>query len=97
MNKYILTHKKPIFLFTFRYIDLHLCVRGGIDQMSTNTSSYTICSAPNVYIFVYILIETRIAPLIYEYCVSISSTISGDTMKFGCVFCRKLSNYHAMH
>ena len=33
--------------------------------MSTNTSSYTICSAPNVYIFVYILIETRIAPLKY--------------------------------
>ena len=31
--------------------------------MSTNTSSYTICSAPNVYIFVYILIETHIAPL----------------------------------
>ena len=31
--------------------------------MSTNTSSYTICSEPNVYIFVYILIETRIAPL----------------------------------
>ena len=31
--------------------------------MSTNTSSYTICSAPNVYIFVYILTETRIAPL----------------------------------
>ena len=37
--------------------------------MSTNTSSYTICSAPNVYIFVYILIETRIAPLTYySYC-----------------------------
>ena len=36
---------------------------GDIDQMSTNTSSYTICSAPNVYIVVYILIETRIAPL----------------------------------
>ena len=31
--------------------------------MSTNTFSYTICNAPNVYIFVYILIETRIAPL----------------------------------
>ena len=31
--------------------------------MSTNTSSCTICSAPNVYIFVYILIETRIAHL----------------------------------
>ena len=35
--------------------------------MSTNTSSYTICSAPNVYIFVYILIETRIAPLSYHF------------------------------
>ena len=32
--------------------------------MSADTSSYTICSAPNVYMFVYILIETRIAPLI---------------------------------
>ena len=31
--------------------------------MPTNTPSYTICSAPIVYIFVYILIETRIAPL----------------------------------
>ena len=31
--------------------------------MSTNTSSCTICSAPNVYIFFYILIETRIGPL----------------------------------
>ena len=38
-------------------------VRGDIDQMLTNTSSYTICSAPNVYLFVYILIETRTAPL----------------------------------
>ena len=41
-------------------------VRGDIDQMSTNTCSYTICSAPNVYIFVYILIETRVAPLTKE-------------------------------
>ena len=31
--------------------------------MSTNTCSYTICSAPNVYVFVYILLETHIAPL----------------------------------
>ena len=31
--------------------------------MSTNPPSYTICSAPIVYSFVYILIETRIAPL----------------------------------
>ena len=36
---------------------------GDINQMPTNTSSYTICSAPDVYIFVYMLIETRIAPL----------------------------------
>ena len=32
--------------------------------MSADTSSYTICNAPNVYMFVYILIETHIAPLI---------------------------------
>ena len=31
--------------------------------MPTNTPSYTICSALIVYIFVNILIETRIAPL----------------------------------
>ena len=34
--------------------------------MSTNTFHYTICSTPNVYIFVYILIETRIAPLKFK-------------------------------
>ena len=60
-----------LFLYTRnKYSDSHfeivICiysVRGDIDQMSTNTSSDTICRAPNVYIFVYILIETRIAPL----------------------------------
>ena len=53
-------------LYSYSHLDIFICiysVRGDIDQMSTNTSSYTICSAPNVYIFVYILIETRIAPL----------------------------------
>ena len=52
--------------YSYSHFEIVICiysVRGDIDQMSTNTSSYTICSAPNVYIFVYILIETRIAPL----------------------------------
>ena len=41
--------------------------------MSTNTPSYTICSAPTVYIFVYILIETRFAPLMEKKCKHIQS------------------------
>ena len=52
--------------YSYSHFEIVICiysVRGDIDQMSTNTYSYTICSAPNVYIFVYILIETRIAPL----------------------------------
>ena len=51
---------------SYSHFEIVICiysVRGDIDQMLTNTSSYTICSAPNVYIFVYILNETRIAPL----------------------------------
>ena len=52
--------------YSYSHFEIVICiysVRGDIDQMSTNTSSYTICSAPNVYIFAYILMETRIAPL----------------------------------
>ena len=52
--------------YSYSHFEIVICiysVRGDINQMSTNTSSYTICSAPNVYIFVYILIETRIVPL----------------------------------
>ena len=52
--------------YSYSHFEIVICihsVRGDIDQISTNTPSYTICSAPNVYIFVYILIETRIAPL----------------------------------
>ena len=51
---------------SYSHFEIVICiysVRGDIYQMSTNTFSYAICSAPNVYIFVYILIETRIAPL----------------------------------
>ena len=60
----ILLHTRN--LYSYSHFEIVICiysVRGDIDQMSTNTSSYTICNAPNVYIFVYILIETRIAPL----------------------------------
>ena len=55
----LLYTRKP---YSYSHFEIIICiysVRGDIDQMSTNTSSYTICSAPNVYIFVYILIETR--------------------------------------
>ena len=41
--------------YSYSHFDIFICiysVRGDIDQMSTNTSSYTICSTPNVYIFV---------------------------------------------
>ena len=56
--------------YCYSHVEIVICicsVRGDFDQMSTNTSSYTICSAPNVYIFVYILIEIRIAPLIQHH------------------------------
>ena len=52
--------------YSYSHFEIVICiysVRGDIDQVSTNAFSCTICSAPNVYIFVYILIETRIAPL----------------------------------
>ena len=38
-------------------------VRGEIDEISTNTFKYTMCSAPNVYMFVYTLIGAHIVPL----------------------------------
>ena len=38
-------------------------VRVEIDQISTNTFPYTMCSAPNVYMFVYTLIGAQIVPL----------------------------------
>ena len=52
--------------YSYSHFEIVICiysVRGDIDQMSTNTCGYTICSAPNVYIFAYILIETCIALL----------------------------------
>ena len=63
LTSILLDTRKP---YSYSHFEIIICiysVRGDIDQMSTNTSSYTICSAPNVYIFVYILIATSIAPL----------------------------------
>ena len=52
--------------YSYSHFEIFVCiysVRGDIDQMSTNTPSYTICRPPITYIFVNILIGTRIAPL----------------------------------
>ena len=51
---------------THKYLEIFICiynVRGEIDQISTNTFRYTMCSAPNVYMFVYTLIGAQIVPL----------------------------------
>ena len=61
-------HKKPIILFTFKIVICIDSVRRDIGQMSTNTSSYIICSAPNVYILVYILIETPYSTFKADLC-----------------------------
>ena len=53
-------------LYTYSHLKICICiysVRGEIDQISTETFRYTICYAPNVYIFVYILIGAPIVPL----------------------------------
>ena len=63
INKYILIHKKPIICL---HLEIFICiysVRGDIDQISTNTLGYTMCCAPIVYMFVYILIGAHIVPL----------------------------------
>ena len=57
-------------LYSYSYLEISICiysVRGEIDQISTNTFRYTTCCAPNVYMFVYILIGAPIVPLISEY------------------------------
>ena len=46
--------------YSYSHFEIIVCiysVRGDIDQMSTNTPSYTICSAPIVYIFVFLHID----------------------------------------
>ena len=46
-------------LYSYSHLEIFICiysVRGEFDQMSADPSSYTICSAPSVYMFVYILI-----------------------------------------
>ena len=54
-------------LYSYSHLEIIICIysiRGEIDQISTNTFRYTMCCAPNVYMFVYILIGTPIVPLI---------------------------------
>ena len=48
---------------SLRYVFNFYSVRGEIDQISTNTFRYTICCAPNVYVFVCILIGAPVVPL----------------------------------
>ena len=53
-------------------------LRGGIDHISINTFRYTLCCAPNVYMFVYILIGTPIVPLkqvLLRHCDYIASSL----------------------
>ena len=53
-------------LYSYSHFEIFICiynVRGEIDQISTNTFRYTMCSAPNVYMFVYTLIGAHIVSL----------------------------------
>ena len=55
-------------LCSYSHFEIFICiynVRGEIDQILTNTFRYTMCSAPNVYMFVYTLIGAHIVPLRY--------------------------------
>ena len=60
-----------IFLYTrnpysYSHLEIFICiysVRGEIDQISANTFRYTMWGAPNVYMFVYILIGAPNVPL----------------------------------
>ena len=52
--------------YSCSHLEIFICIysiRGEIDQISTNTFRCTICSAPNVYMFVYKLIIAPIVPL----------------------------------
>ena len=52
-------------LYSYSHLEIFIfiySVRGEIDQLSTNTFRYTMCCAPNVYIFVYILIGAPMVP-----------------------------------
>ena len=53
-------------LCSYSNLEIFICiynVRGEIDQISTNTFRYTMCSAPDVYMFVYTLMGAQIVPL----------------------------------
>ena len=55
-------------LCSYSHLEIFICiymykVRGEIDQISTNTFRFTMCSAPNIYMFVYTLIGAQIVLL----------------------------------
>ena len=53
-------------VYSYSHLEIFICidsVRGEINQISTNTYRYTMCSAPNVYMFVYTLSGAHIVPL----------------------------------
>ena len=63
---YISTFLHTSNLSSYSHLEIFICiysVRGEIDQILTTTLRYTMCSAPNVYMFVYTLIGTHIVPL----------------------------------
>ena len=53
-------------LYSYSHLEIFICiysVRGGINQISTNTFRYTTCCPANVYMFVYISLGAPIVPL----------------------------------
>ena len=64
--------------------------------MSTNSSSCSIYSAPNVYIFVYIWIETRVAPLIPFFLENTKKGSSFVTPSLSSSYLFEL-NFHHLH
>ena len=55
-------HYDYYYYYYCSHLEIFICiynVRGEIDQISTNTFRYTLCSAPNVYT----LIGAHIVPL----------------------------------
>ena len=60
MSTLVVIHKKQ---YSYSKFEIFVCIRGEMDQLSTNTSRYTTCCAANVYMFVYIFIGVPIVPL----------------------------------
>ena len=73
--------------YSYSHFEIFICIcsiRGEIDQISINrpTCRYITCCAANVYIFVYILIGTLIAPIRWEYHGNVLSWLNHGGLKF---------------